>query len=658
MNIFENIRHPTKYLRIIYIFGTLFLGIVYYQRNKGYSVDDSFITYRYAYHLKEGFGLVFNVGERYYGTTAAGYAVILAMLSGVCDLIFQRGRPPAVQSVSVALSALSLAMIAVCLPYVFETGKSASRWLVSSIFAIYLFVGFPFNEVAGHETYTFLAVAFLATVLASNAQAAIAGCTLAIAATFRPDTVLFAPILVFLDWAKSRLGWRNYLTSRNFWRFSTGFLAVIVPWLVYLWVHFGQPTPGTMDAKKAQVALGYWPLYNPLNLFKYVIDTPGAAALSVIGMGLLACIWMAARTRVLSTLLHDRGLFIAIAWLLFGFGSASAYFSFNVTFWRWYGIPVLFSLGVASFVGWRVILDQFTIASKRLAQEKGLADFLRAAPIVVIALLALGASGKFVQWSRSKNINEHIYAYSEIADYLRRVEPDGAVIQMFEPGSFGFRLGPKFTIIDELGLITPGVAKALLRGDSDYAMRTYKPKYLVCSWKGSYSECSKQLINEQYELVGEFNVDFWKPLIGTGARLYQKIQNGMPPKNRTLVRAVSLGDKWGKVDRIAATSEWFIHPGETTDTVLEVQCQSDCSGNYWAHIADLPKEAPHETGNVIVKIVDSRNTVLFQNEVRQGTPMDRVFLRTDSSVVIVYVNNNGSPAYDWLVFGVELPGEK
>lgn len=90
MNIFENIRHPTKYLRIIYIFGTLFLGIVYYQRNKGYSVDDSFITYRYAYHLKEGFGLVFNVGERYYGTTAAGYAVILAMLSGVCDLIFQR----------------------------------------------------------------------------------------------------------------------------------------------------------------------------------------------------------------------------------------------------------------------------------------------------------------------------------------------------------------------------------------------------------------------------------------------------------------------------------------------------------------------------------------------------------------------------------------
>lgn len=59
------------------------LGTHYLLRNLGYSVDDSFITYRYAYHLKEGFGLVFNVGEAYYGTTAAGYAVLLAVISGV-----------------------------------------------------------------------------------------------------------------------------------------------------------------------------------------------------------------------------------------------------------------------------------------------------------------------------------------------------------------------------------------------------------------------------------------------------------------------------------------------------------------------------------------------------------------------------------------------
>lgn len=76
------------FLRAIYGLQIISLAVIYYLRNKGYSVDDSFITYRYAYHLKEGFGLVFNVGENYYGTTAAGYAVILALASRALDILW------------------------------------------------------------------------------------------------------------------------------------------------------------------------------------------------------------------------------------------------------------------------------------------------------------------------------------------------------------------------------------------------------------------------------------------------------------------------------------------------------------------------------------------------------------------------------------------
>jgi hypothetical protein len=99
------------FLRSVYLLQIVFLGVTYYFRNKGYSVDDSFITYRYAYHLKEGFGLVFNVGENYYGTTAAGYAVILALITGVLDVFFgmvNSESAPSIQNVSVALSAFSL----------------------------------------------------------------------------------------------------------------------------------------------------------------------------------------------------------------------------------------------------------------------------------------------------------------------------------------------------------------------------------------------------------------------------------------------------------------------------------------------------------------------------------------------------------------------
>lgn len=651
------------YMPLTYVFLVIVLGVLYLLRNAGYSVDDSFITYRYAYHLKEGFGLVFNVGESYYGTTAAGYAFILAIISGVLDVIFKADSAgvgaPTIQSISVALSTLSIAIIAVCLPFIFRAGKNVMRWIVCAVFSAYLFVGLPFNEVAGHETYTFLAVAFLATILAGNGQAFWAGCILAFAATFRPDAILFVPILVMLDWGRDQSSWCKYFTSTSFWRFCIGFTVIIVPWLIYLWVHFGQPIPGTMDAKKAQVALGYWPLYNPINLFKYIANTVDFAALFVMCVGLLACVWIAVRTRAFSTLLKDHGAFISISWLLFGLGSACAYFLFNVTFWRWYGVPVLFSLGVASFVGWRIVLDQFYTASDRLAQDKGLAAFVRVAPIIVIGLLLLGASGKFFTWYQTKNTNPHIHAYTEIADYLKRAEPNGTVVQMFEPGSFGYRLGPKFTIVDELGLITPGVAKALLRGDSNYAMRTYTPKYLVCSWRGSYSECAKQTLNERYELVGEFNVDFWKPLIGAGARLYRRIQNiDVSLKDTMSVRNIILGDRWGKVDRIGATSEWHVHPGETTDTIFEIMCQSNCSGNFWARIADLPKETPPEAGDVKVKIVDSKNKILFESVITRQLSMARTFLHTDSNLLKVYVNNNGKPDYDWLVFGAELPRQK
>jgi hypothetical protein len=330
-----------------------------------------------------------------------------------------------------------------------------------------------------------------------------------------------------------------------------------------------------------------------------------------------------------------------------------------VTFWRWYGIPILFSMGVASFVGWCIIFDQFYYASASLVQDKGLASFLRVTPFIIIGLLTLGATGKFFAWCQNSNNNPHIHAYTEIADYLKRLEPNGAVVQMFEPGSFGYRLGNKFKVVDELGLISPGVAKALLRGDSNYAMYTYKPKYLVCSWRGSYSECEKQSLNEKFELVGEYNVDFWKPLIGTGAKLYRRINNiGVPGKDKVLIKSIILGDRWGKLVRIDASSEWFAHPGETTDTVFEVICQNNCSVDFWMRIADLPNEAPPEAGNVKVKIVGSNNEILYENVITRKLPVGRTFLSANTNVLKVYVNNNEKPEYDWLVFGTEMHIQK
>lgn len=53
-----------------------------------YGMDDSYITFRYAQNLRLGIGLVFNEGERYFGSTAMGMAIVLAALSLIVDNIY------------------------------------------------------------------------------------------------------------------------------------------------------------------------------------------------------------------------------------------------------------------------------------------------------------------------------------------------------------------------------------------------------------------------------------------------------------------------------------------------------------------------------------------------------------------------------------------
>ncbi len=52
------------------------LYVAYTLRHAGY--DDSFITFRYARNIASGHGFVYNQGERYLGTTAPFYCLLLA----------------------------------------------------------------------------------------------------------------------------------------------------------------------------------------------------------------------------------------------------------------------------------------------------------------------------------------------------------------------------------------------------------------------------------------------------------------------------------------------------------------------------------------------------------------------------------------------------
>ena len=68
-------RLPAK--KFLFFILVICLGVASFLIFPPYSMDDSYITYRYAYNLYQHNQFVFNLGERILGTTSPLYTLIL-----------------------------------------------------------------------------------------------------------------------------------------------------------------------------------------------------------------------------------------------------------------------------------------------------------------------------------------------------------------------------------------------------------------------------------------------------------------------------------------------------------------------------------------------------------------------------------------------------
>lgn len=510
-----------------YLLFLVLLGSLYWLRNSEFSLDDSFITYRYAYHLKEGYGFVFNVGEPYYGTTAAGYAVVLAGISTVFSSIenlftIATNAALIIPAISVALSTLALFVIAALLPIIANSSGSLLRWLIPVIGAIFLFCSNTFNAVAGHETYPFLSLSLLGTVLIGYFRAYLAGgFFLTMAAMIRPDAILLLGIAPTIDWFNSEMSIRSYLKNRNVLGYILICTVLGLVWFSYLIYCFGTIIPGTMAAKKAQAVLGYWPCYTPETLLNYLLNPTSYSGIFIAFVGLVSFAG-GIRKKIEQNAVDGPENFVAVTWLTFGILSMCAYFSFNVTFQIWYGVPIVFFIFIVAIVGWSKFIRW--VESENRWDKPGITRHQILITLIfslVFILLEWEDVPNVKKWVTTSNLNPHISAYSEIVEYIRKDSPEGATIQIAEPGSVGYHLGPKFKMVDELGLISPGVAQALIRGDFFWALNKWHPKYLVWGWDGRFCVCFNNPQIGGYERIGEFNRVFWWHRYKRGAILYR-----------------------------------------------------------------------------------------------------------------------------------------
>jgi hypothetical protein len=219
--------------------GAAVFGYISY-RLRSYTLDDAFISFRYARNLATGHGIVFNPGERVEGYTNFLWVVILALpfLLGIDPALF-------VHVVDALLCAAAAALVyLIAQRHVLREAPAlaalpAALLLVSPAIAI--------SAAEGLETLLFITLLLLAcylflgeTRVRAIPWSALASVGVALA---RPDGVLFAPWFFAMAVALRRP--RSYLG-----RFAAWFGLPFVAYYLARTLYYGSLLANTFYAKR------------------------------------------------------------------------------------------------------------------------------------------------------------------------------------------------------------------------------------------------------------------------------------------------------------------------------------------------------------------------------------------------------------------------
>ncbi|HUF39911.1 MAG TPA: hypothetical protein VMN57_15405 [Anaerolineales bacterium] len=456
-------------------------GLFYFFR--GWSYDDPYITYRYAANLADGFGFVYNPGERVLSTTSPLLALALAGLHRLGADI------PATANL---LGTFSLAVGGLLQ---WEIARRlelpAAGWA-----GLLLYPTTPLLvSTLGSETPIYLALCLGAVSLYLQKKYAAAGVFLSLAVLSRADALVLGALLA-ADWLI-----RAFRTTRSPAAVIRSVplktliapVAVLLPWVLFGWLYFGSPLPATLAAKRAQGLL------NPADRF-----LPGLWDLA----GRLAEFphyWI-------YFVLIPAGFLVAIkrpAWyplLLWPVCFAAGYTLLSVNRYPWYYA----SLFPGALAGAGLALGAWFHgpAGGAPARTGLFAESVRrlrtAGPVLLLLLLF---AGQLTDLKRlHAGFDTRFAIYREIGLWLVENTPPDASIGTLEVGIIGFFARPR-PMVDFTGLIQPDVATQFRPGyaytdAAAWAAERYQPDVLVLA--GGFGELRQTYMRDRCRSAAEF----------------------------------------------------------------------------------------------------------------------------------------------------------
>lgn len=382
--------------------------------------EDAYITFRYARNLLAGYGLVYNPGETVMGFTSPLWTLWSALGMALV-------RDPVVWTRATALLA-DAATLVIAAQLLRRHVSARSAWIFAAFFAAWPY--FSAVAMSGMESGVMVTLILVAAVLAQRRHP-LAGPALAALALTRPEGVAVAALLAM------RASWRDRLIAAG----------IVIGAGVALALYYGSPIPHSLVAKSRiygtpgpWAGRTWWEWVFPMALGRWPILAEGSMMLPLtvlVGPGLVAGVRNLWRKRSTPLALAAAGMLLVWA----------GYAALGVAYFWWYmAVPLA---GVA------------------VVAAAGLPDLLRGRWVLAAcALFVLGT------WSIARPLyigraQNEVIGFGGAADYLSRAARPGEKIMLEPIGIIGYTV--PLRVIDEVGLISPEVARRRLGGPGWYA---------------------------------------------------------------------------------------------------------------------------------------------------------------------------------------------
>jgi len=217
------------------------------------TIDDAYITYRYALNLATGQGMVYNVGEAVLGTTTPLYTGLLALLTLITGNAHQPAAYPAISAIMNALAdGVTVMLLYRIARRLFDARLPGA--LLGLLWAVApKSVTFAIGGMETSVYISFIAAAFDAWLAdRTRLSAALAG----LATLIRPDALIWAgPLAIGIIVARWSEHPNQPPLKRLPWEELAIYSVILLPWLIFGTLTYGSPLPHSVAAKSVAYRL-------------------------------------------------------------------------------------------------------------------------------------------------------------------------------------------------------------------------------------------------------------------------------------------------------------------------------------------------------------------------------------------------------------------